>query len=85
MHLLFYFFLEFQRNGFFIECGAMDGEGRSNTLFFERERGWNGLLIEGNILNYQQLKARNRKAYAIPACASIHPYPEKVRLFINLY
>lgn len=72
-----------KRNGFFIECGAMDGEGRSNTLFFERNRGWNGLLIEGNILNYQQLKARNRKSYAIPACASIHPYPEKVNFNLD--
>ena len=61
----------------------MDGEGRSNTLYLERDRGWNGLLVEGNILNYQQLKARNRKAYAIPACASIKPYPEIVRYLLS--
>jgi len=35
-----------QRRGFFIEAGANDGVTQSNTLFFERHRGWRGLLIE---------------------------------------
>ena len=26
--------------------GAFDGESFSNTLFLERQRGWDGLLIE---------------------------------------
>lgn len=34
------------RNGFFIECGANDGLRQSNTYWFERFRGWHGLLIE---------------------------------------
>lgn len=34
------------RDGFFIEAGANDGVKFSNTLFFERYRGWRGLLIE---------------------------------------
>lgn len=72
-----------KKNGFFIECGAMDGEGRSNTLFLERDRGWNGLLVEANILNYHQLKARNRKSHAIHACASIRPYPERVKFNLD--
>ena len=29
----------FQREGFFVECGAFDGETRSNTLNLERELG----------------------------------------------
>jgi FkbM family methyltransferase len=33
-------------NGFFIELGAMDGVQYSNTLFFEKTLGWNGILIE---------------------------------------
>lgn len=33
-------------NGFFIELGAMDGHTFSNTLFFERNLNWNGILIE---------------------------------------
>ena len=32
--------------GFFVEAGANDGIEQSNTLHFERYRGWRGLLIE---------------------------------------
>ena len=34
------------RDGFFIELGAMDGLQYSNSLFFERELNWTGILIE---------------------------------------
>lgn len=34
------------RRGFFIEAGANDGMSQSNTLYFERYRGWRGLLVE---------------------------------------
>ena len=34
------------RNGTFIELGAMDGRIYSNSLFFEEDLGWNGVLIE---------------------------------------
>ena len=30
--------------GFFIECGAFDGEVRSQTMFFELKRNWTGKL-----------------------------------------
>jgi len=33
-------------NGFFIELGAMNGITFSNTLFFERNLNWSGVLIE---------------------------------------
>ncbi len=32
--------------GFFVEAGANDGFTQSNTYYFERLRGWRGLLIE---------------------------------------
>lgn len=32
--------------GFFVEAGANDGWEQSNTYYFERLRGWSGLLIE---------------------------------------
>ena len=38
--------LKGQRNGFFIECGADQGELFSNSLLFEMERNWTGILIE---------------------------------------
>lgn len=34
------------RGGVFVEVGAWDGVAFSNTVFFEREREWTGLLIE---------------------------------------
>ena len=37
-----------KREGIYVEAGALDGLFHSNTLFFEREMGWTGLLIEAN-------------------------------------
>lgn len=34
-----------QKSGFFVEAGAYDGERISNSLFFEKEKGWQGLLV----------------------------------------
>lgn len=34
------------RNGTFVEAGALDGVFHSNTLFFERELDWRGVLVE---------------------------------------
>jgi FkbM family methyltransferase len=34
------------RNGVFFDVGAYDGHTLSNTLFFERERGWTGVHCE---------------------------------------
>ena len=39
-------YLRGRKNGFFIECGAQNGELISNSLFFELRRNWTGLLIE---------------------------------------
>jgi len=38
-------FLDF-RNGTFVEAGANDGLKQTNTLYFEKHKGWSGLLIE---------------------------------------
>jgi FkbM family methyltransferase len=38
-------YLNFE-NGFFVEAGANDGLRQSNTAYFEKYRGWKGLLIE---------------------------------------
>ncbi|XP_018015797.1 uncharacterized protein LOC108672609 [Hyalella azteca] len=70
--------LKEQRGGFFVECGGLDGELRSNTLFFERFRGWKGLVIEADPVNFAQMKTKNRKAYISPSCLSTTSNPEKV-------
>lgn len=41
------FFRDYQ-GGTFVEFGALDGLLDSNTLFFEREKDWTGVLIEPN-------------------------------------
>ena len=52
---------EGKRGGVFLEVGAHDGLEISNTLFFERERGWTGLCVEADPLPYEKLKV-NRPA-----------------------
>jgi len=44
-----------KENGIFVEVGAHDGEGGSNTKFFELERNWTGLLIEPNPEPYSRI------------------------------
>ncbi|XP_047475703.1 protein Star-like isoform X3 [Penaeus chinensis] len=65
-------------DGFFIECGALDGETRSNTLVFEKRYGWKGVLIEGDPKNFNLMKEKHRKAWSVNACLSTHPYPNTV-------
>ena len=35
--------LKNMQNGFFIECGAADGESLSNTLLLEMQHNWTGI------------------------------------------
>ena len=65
------------KGGFFIECGAADGEIFSNSLYLERVMKWNGLLIEANPETYPVLLKKNRKAYTVNAC--LYHKPGKVR------
>ena len=39
-------FFAAKRNGFFVECGALNGISISNCLVLERELGWSGINIE---------------------------------------
>lgn len=61
--------------GFFVECGALDGERSSNTNWLEQKRGWNGLLIEMDPSYYLQIRGKNRKCFSINACLSPEPHP----------
>jgi len=56
-----------RRGGVFVEFGALDGLETSNTLFFERERGWDGLLIEANPRSFCRLLNSGRRAHKILA------------------
>jgi len=57
-------------NGFFIECGAADGETLSNSLFFENSRNWIGVLIEGFEPWFRKLLWLRRYTYSVGACLS---------------
>ena len=62
--------LQGKRNGIFVECGALDGEAFSNTLYLESKRHWTGLLIEANQKAFKELLKKGRNAYSINACVS---------------
>ena len=68
-----------RRDGFFVECGAADGQLFSNSLFFELERNWTGLLIEANPYFHRALLERNRRAYVLRTCLSTERRPATVR------
>lgn len=51
-------YLDF-KNGTFIEAGGNDGLSQSNTYWFERFRGWRGILVEP-IPDQAELCRRNR-------------------------
>ncbi|XP_037800757.1 uncharacterized protein LOC119595720 [Penaeus monodon] len=63
--------LEGLDKGFFLEAGALDGEDKSNSLYFERERSWTGLLVEPDPSLYKTLVSKKRKAFSINAAFSL--------------
>ena len=73
-------FLKRKHNGFFIEAGAWDGEYLSNTLFFERNRNWTGILVEANRLAFKTMVLRQTRKRSVAAnvCLSVNNYPRKM-------
>ena len=76
-------FLQSKQYGFFIECGAANGVALSNTLFFEKFRGWTGLLIEPNPSFYSNVVAKRKGSYAINSCLSTTNKTMKVYFDMN--
>lgn len=56
-------------NGVFVEVGALDGFGASNTYFFEKERNWSGLLIEPNPIEFKNMLNVDRPLSIKENCA----------------
>jgi len=63
-----------KEGGFFVECGGLDGERLSNTAFLERQRNWEGLLVEMDPFFYTQLLGKNRRVWSINSCLSPYNY-----------
>ena len=56
---------------FFIEAGAFDGIGLSQTLRLELlGQNWTGLLVEPHQEPYQMLRSKGRNAWTLPTCLS---------------
>ena len=48
--------------GFFVEAGANDGFQQSYTYYFERMRGWSGVLVEPVPELFERCRARRRRS-----------------------
>ena len=57
-----------RRDGFFVEAGGYNGEDHSNSLFFELNRNWEGILIEPNNTNFNKIISKKRRTYVLNAC-----------------
>lgn len=65
-------------NGFFVELGANNGIFQSNTLYYERFRNWNGILIEPTMHNFFQCKYnRSPKTKVFCNACTSFDYKEK--------
>jgi len=54
-------FLNFKKNGYFVDLGAYDGIQTSNTYYMEKNLEWEGICVEANPMIYNQLLL-NRKS-----------------------
>jgi FkbM family methyltransferase len=73
--------LDSKKNGFFVEAGGFNGESFSNSLFFELERNWTGILIEAVPSLYKQIISKNRKSFTINCCiANKRPFVAKFQI-----
>ena len=57
--IIAYLCLKNKKNGFYIDIGAYDGIGLSNTYIFEK-LGWNGFCVEASPKTFEKLQ-KNRK------------------------
>jgi FkbM family methyltransferase len=61
-----------ERCGFFVEAGAFDGFLQSNTYYFERIKGWSGLLVEPVPELYEECR-RERPGSVVVQAALVPP------------
>lgn len=60
------------RDGYFVELGANDGFTQSNTLYFEQNKGWRGILIEPSLnLFIKCTSVRSKKNNKFFCCACV--------------
>jgi FkbM family methyltransferase len=74
-------YLDFD-SGYYVELGANDGIFSSNTLYYERYRGWSGILIEPAPNRYLECR-KNRSLQNHLVCAACVSFDYK-REFVEL-
>ena len=62
-------FFKDKKEGVYVDIGAHNGVKFSNTCFFEKELGWNGICIEPIPEVFAELE-KNRKAVCVQGCIS---------------
>jgi FkbM family methyltransferase len=75
------------RSGYFVELGANDGLNQSNTFYFEKFKGWHGVLIEPSPQNFLRLLSNRSSENSMycNACVSFEFKDEFVSiLYSNL-
>jgi FkbM family methyltransferase len=70
--------------GFFVELGANDGRLSSNTLYYERYKGWRGVLVEPAPNLFLECR-RNRSDQNHVACAACVSFDYKEEFVKILY
>jgi len=74
------YFFSNKKNGVFVDIGAHDGITFSNTYYYEKCLGWNGLCIEPNPNVIDSLR-NNRKCTVIEGCALDKNCSKTFRIF----
>ena len=59
------------KEGFYIEIGANDGISQSNSLFFERQKKWRGVLVEPSPVTFDFLKSNRNPSNIFFNCACV--------------
>ena len=72
-------FFKNKKNGVFIDIGAHDGVSLSNSYFFEKSLGWEGMCIEPIPTLFKELD-KNRDCIKINGCAWNEDTTKKFRL-----
>jgi FkbM family methyltransferase len=77
-------FLDYD-NGYFVELGANDGLNQSNTCYFEKSRGWKGVLIEPVLHNFIKCKSNRspENFFKCAACVGFDYPKETLRLLYS--
>tara|TARA_B100000900_G_scaffold205739_1_gene174376 strand:+ start:119 stop:922 length:804 start_codon:yes stop_codon:yes gene_type:complete len=60
-------YLDFKKNGYFVEFGAANGKYLSNTYLMEKKFGWKGILCEPAV-NFQKELKNNRNCIIENLC-----------------